>query len=126
MESTSLNKREYLRSQGFHVGERGRFTPAMLTALTKSGIDFKETLDKPEPLDVSCVVDTVSFLQPESTAIREPRTLYGYNREGKKIGFVICYACKLHMMYCDCESIQAPPSIIHTKESDVRVSIKNF
>lgn len=116
-----MNKREYLRSQGFPVGERGRFTPAMLTALEKSGIDFEEPIDKLVPLEVSSIFDTVAFHIPQDKIVREARTLYGYDREGNKLGFVMCHACNLHMQSCECDMIQAPPKIIATKERDVRV-----
>lgn len=39
-----MNKRSWLRSQGFTVGQRGRFTPAMQAALDKAvadGVDFE-------------------------------------------------------------------------------------
>ena len=38
-----MTKREYLRSLGFEVGERGRFTDAMKAALA----EYKGTFDEP-------------------------------------------------------------------------------
>lgn len=115
-----MDKREYLRSLGFTVGERGRFTPEMLSAL--------EHYEEPElPLKIAfveCFPDNITNQVNQERALREPRTLYGYTREGKALGFVLCFSCKSHMMYCTCEGgIVAPPQIIATKEKEVRVYI---
>lgn len=119
-----MNKREYLRSLGFKVGERGRFTPEMLTALKNSSINFEEPIAKVAVVDVECVVDTVQKLPPQPKQ-REGRTLYGYTKEGTKVGFVLCFDCKQHMMYCNCRKGITAPSIVNfTKEDDVFVRAK--
>lgn len=117
-----MNKREYLKSQGFKVGERGRLSPAMLTALENSGIDFTKTLDKPEVIDVIYVTDNIKVLPPEKPLQRQPRTLYGRTRDGSVVGFVICSSCNDHMMYCNCsEGVHAPNKVIFSKEPEVKV-----
>lgn len=112
-----MNKREYLRSLGFTVGERGRFTPEMLTALKSSEINFdgnktvREIVEEVEVLDYPKIV---------SVKMRESRTLYGYTKEGHKVGFQLCFACSQHMMYCECKAgIKAPSVVAYTKEPDV-------
>ena len=117
-----MNKREWLRSQGFNVGERGRLSPAMLTALQNSGIDFEKPLAKPVVVDVIYVTDTVAYQEPIQTPVREPRTLYGRTREGSVVGFVLCFECNQHMMYCNCVGgIKAPSIVFACKEPGVRV-----
>lgn len=118
-----MNKREYLRSLGFKVGERGRFTPEMLTALKTSDLKFdgnknvREIVEEVEVLDYQKIV---------STKMREPRTLYGYTKEGHKVGFQLCFSCSQHMMYCECKrGIKAPSVVAYTKEPDVFIPDSN-
>lgn len=116
-----MNKRDWLRSQGFQVGERGRLSPAMLTALANSGIDFEVTLAKTTEQPVQ-YTDTVRYVLPEQPVKREPRTLYGLTKEGSKVAFVLCFRCSQHMMYCNCAGgIKAPSIVISTKEPEVRI-----
>ena len=109
-----MTKREYLRSLGFQVGERGRLNAAMLKALEGYKEEKEEVVQvaKPEPV----------LFHPKSEKQREPRTLYGFSREGAKVAFVLCFRCSQHMMYCTCKNgIQAPSSVITTKEPDVYI-----
>lgn len=111
-----MNKREYLRSLGFKVGERGRFTPEMLTALKNAEIKF----DGNKTVVESVEVDVLDYPQIKSTKMRESRTLYGYTVEGHKVGFQLCFSCSQHMMYCECKrGIKAPSVVAYTKEPDV-------
>lgn len=118
-----MNKREWLRSQGFNVGERGRLSPAMLSALANSGIDFgTAVVEKPKTVAKPLYVDEVEFKLPEQPVMREARTLYGRTREGSTVGFVMCFDCKQHMMYCSCRGgIKAPSIVFACKEPEVRV-----
>lgn len=114
-----MNKREYLRSLGFTVGERGRFTPEMLTALKNAEIDFEG--NTPKPQDV-VGIEVLEYVGPTSTKMREPRSLYGFTSEGHKIGFSLCFSCSQHMMYCECKrGVTAPSIVAYTKEPDVYI-----
>jgi hypothetical protein len=110
--------RDWLRSKGYNVGERGRLS------VDSSGLTFVESSE-----------DAVVFV-PEAPnldwrknphfddpMIRESRTLFGFSREGYKIGFSMCFACTSHMSRCKCKGgVMAPPTIVSTKEKDVRLS----
>ena len=117
-----MNKREYLRSLGFNVGERGRLTDEMLTALKSADLNFdgnkstREIVEEVEVLDYPII---------KSIKMREPRSLYGYTKEGFKVGFSMCFTCSQHMMYCECKrGITAPSAIVSTKEPDVILANK--
>lgn len=113
-----MNKRDYLRSIGFHVGERGRLTPAMLEALK----DFKD--DSPiKPISVEMVIDEPVYVEMRDPLLRPARVLYGYTREGYKVGFTTCSSCNQHMTVCSCKNgITAPVGVISTKEKDVFIN----
>lgn len=106
-----MNKREYLRSIGFNVGERGRLTPAMLTALE----GFKEVAT---PIGIPVIVHK-NFVEEQGDMVRQPRTLYGRTREGKIVSFTTCRSCDKHMAYCGCDGILAPKSVIFSREDGV-------
>lgn len=109
-----MNKREYLRSLGFQVGERGRLTPAMLTALQ----DFKE--DGTPEYEVEIVRYEPVYVTEEP--LRPSRQLYGRTRDGKLVSFSTCSDCNKHMSFCSCQSgVLAPIMVISTKEEGVRV-----
>ena len=114
-----MNKREYLRSIGFNVGERGRLTPAMLTALK----DFKGETKVATPMTIEYVQPYVDYVGDLGQPLRQPRTLYGRDREGNLLGFTTCAACDKHMSYCSCPNgIQAPSKVIMSKEKEVYVN----
>lgn len=109
-----MNKRDWLRSQGFQVGERGRLSPAMLTALEdypgeeSSGAIYD---------DVEVIVHDPQYFTDTREKIREPKTMYGLTREGKKVPFVLCFSCNEHMMFCECEGgIKPPPNVLKIVE----------
>lgn len=114
-----MNKREFLRSKGFKVGERGRFTPEMITALK----EFKEPeQESPRAIDVEVYNVPVVFQLPDEPIMRDARTLYGYTREGYKVGFVLCQSCTKHMMFCSChKGVTAPTIVVRTDEKEVYV-----
>jgi hypothetical protein len=120
-----MDKREYLRSLGFTVGERGRFTSEMITALK----DYQEQGGKLEgrtgkredglpEVEPGLVIPHV---EPQAQ-VRQPKTLIGKSPEGYKIAFVMCFDCHYHMMYCTCGGgVKAPSSVVSSKDPLVRV-----
>ena len=110
-----MNKREYLRSQGFKVGDRGRLTPAMIQALE----GFTE-IPQQQVLEVLSYPANKTYVQNQM--IRESKTLYGITKEGKKVGFTTCSDCDEHMSICSCQDgILAPIIVVLSKEKGVRV-----
>lgn len=120
-----MDKREYLRSLGFNVGERGRFSAEMQTALkdfeadggkleTRSG---KRDDGLPE-MEPSIIVPDL----PPEVAVRDAKTLKGKSPEGYTVSFVLCFDCHKHMMYCTCAGgVKAPSSVVSSKDPLVRV-----
>lgn len=115
--------RQWLRSQGFPVGERGRLSAAMQKAIKESGLTFVDEIQ----------VDAGDFGVPDTSwrdnpyfnqSIQRPsRTLYGYDEDGHKIAFTMCWQCNSHMSLCECKGgILAPTYIKSTKEKDVRLN----
>ena len=120
-----MDKREYLRSLGFEVGERGRFSAEMKTALKnfqEQGGKLEQKTGKrddglPE-VEPSIVIPHV----PPQEKMREAKTLFGTSPEGYKISFVMCFDCSQHMSYCNCDGgVKAPSSVISSKDPLVRV-----
>lgn len=120
-----MDKREYLRSLGFEVGERGRFSAEMKTALknfTEEGGKLEGRTGKrddglPE-VEPSVIIPHV----PPQVAVRKPKKLKGRSKEGYIVEFVTCFDCNYHMMYCNCEGgVKAPSSVVSSKDSLVRV-----
>lgn len=97
-----MTDREYLRSLGFSVGERGRFSKEMLEALANRDNDNTQNV-------LRDVMESVN-LEPR-TPLRDARELSGLTKDGKKISFVMCFACADHMMWCECDRITAPQSV---------------
>lgn len=94
-----MTDREYLRSLGFTVGERGRFSKEMLEALANR--DSNDVINEINNIDI-----------PVATPTREPQELYGYTMGGAKVGFLICSACANHMMWCECPNgVMAPDNV---------------
>lgn len=109
-------KREYLRSLGYNVGERGRFTEAMKNAIES----YDGTFDEPSSSATPKV--GINFQKLGENAVRLGRTLKGYTNEGYEVGFVTCRACAMHMIYCNCPGgILAPTVVVSSKEPDVRL-----
>lgn len=104
-----MDKREYLRSLGFEVGERGRFSAEMQTALANSGIAFEKPEKKSEP---AVTLEKIIPHRPPQKPVRKAKQLYGYTEEGYKVGFITCRRCAEHMMYCECPQGILAPSIV--------------
>ena len=112
-----MTKRDYLRSLGFNVGERGRFTEAMKHAIES----YDGTFD--EPSSSAAPKTRVNFQELAQDALRPSRELKGVTKDGHTVGFVTCRQCSQHMIYCNCHGgILAPSIVVSSKEPDVRVA----
>jgi len=80
-----MNDRAYLRSLGYQVGERGRFSKDMVEELNAR--DKVETAEE-------------KYKLPTQIPQREARQLLGYDDAGNTIAFVMCSRCGDHMRYC--------------------------
>ena len=121
-----MNKREYLRSLGFKVGERGRFTDEMKIKLAiYDGVFDEDRIDlKLENLSKfgGKKKQKSNPKNQEQHRGREARTLFGFTKEGTKVGFVNCAKCYEHMIFCECsEGIHSPSIVTHSKDSLVFV-----
>lgn len=122
-----MTKREYLRSLGFRVGERGRFTDEQKTAIAAFDGIFEDDI-KPLKLD-KLKTDTPvkpNTSLPKQFRQREARQLSGYTKEGFKVGFVMCAACNEHMIWCGCEKVTAPSIVIRSDDSMVKVLTTSY
>lgn len=101
-----MSDREYLRSLGFTVGERGRFSKEMLAALAARSEREKD--------------EFVSHISVPAVPVREARPLYGYTKDGHMIEFLMCSRCAEHMMWCECPNgVMAPDNVfILDKDSE--------
>ena len=122
-----MNKREYLRSKGFEVGERGRMSQAMKNVLLeaeKNGTVFDDVVtvrDKEDDVWAFMPEEIKPSLPPQ-VKIREPRELIGYTNTGNKVAFVLCGQCSYHMIYCNCEGgVQAPSIVVSSTDPLVRI-----
>ena len=95
-----LNDRAYLRSLGYQVGERGRFSTEMKDELAKR--DWQPSVQE--------------VFKPGVKPEREGRQLYGYDKQGNKIAFVICHLCSSHMIWCRCSKGVHAPRYIHSSK----------
>lgn len=110
-----MDKREYLRSLGFEVGERGRFSAEMQEAL--KSFEGEETQNSLRSEVRAAGLNEEVIRIP----LRPSETLYGFDKEGHKIAFTLCFTCHQHMMWCECDKITAPSSVISCKNPLVRV-----
>lgn len=115
-----MTKREYLRSLGFQVGERGRFNDAMKIELAKYDGVFSDEGNK---LNLNNIKKGGSkYTTPKPKALqREARSLYGYTVDGYKVGFVNCNLCKQHMIWCGCDKVLAPDIVVRSDDKLVKV-----
>jgi len=115
-----MTKREYLRSLGFEVGERGRFTEAMKQALDK----YEGTFDEPASSSSNYTGPVGQPWIPfSSTPVRPSYAFKGYTKEGYEIRFNGCRRCSAHMKYCICpDGILAPSVVVKCDDPLVCVS----
>ena len=98
-----MTDRDYLRSLGFTVGERGRFSKDMVEALANR--DTADTLD-----EMNVIRELLQL--PPQTQQREAHELYGLTKGGAKVGFIMCSRCSEHMMWCECSKVLAPDNVL--------------
>lgn len=110
-----MDKRAYLRSLGFEVGERGRFSAEMQAAIAKADIAFEAPEKKKQEYSREEIISSL----PPQPKVREPRQLFGYTDEGFKVGFVTCRRCSQHMIYCNCSEGVLAPSIVKVCEDPI-------
>ena len=104
-----MDDRSYLRSLGFEVGERGRFSKDMVEELNAR--DKVETAEE-------------KYKLPTQVPQREARQLLGYDDAGNTIAFVMCSRCGDHMRYCTCKrGVYAPRYITGSKDPLVHVPV---
>jgi hypothetical protein len=90
-----MNKREWLRSQGFEVGDRGRFSLEMQEAL--------EEFEKP-------AVEEEAYVPPP----RKPKRTDGVRyyvaklKGGQVLRFDMCPSCQENIAYCSCRTVGPP------------------
>ena len=112
-----MDDREYLRSLGFTVGERGRFSKQMLDALAERNGETASLIKESEAEAVG--LNKSIIREP----LRQPEEIIGYDVEGRKIAFVLCAECAMHMMWCECDGgVLAPSYIVSSKNPLVRFS----
>lgn len=95
-----MTDREYLRSLGFTVGERGRFSKEMLEALAN-----RDTATAANAMNE--VRQTLGL--PTQTVQRDAQELYGVTLGGHKVGFIMCSRCAEHMIWCMCDGGPVAP-----------------
>lgn len=121
-----MNKREYLKSLGFQVGERGRFNEPMKTALRKAeedGMKFDDPASTPvkkQPV-ITIKTEKIRAHIPEQKVMREARELFGLTADGFKVGFILCSNCNQHMIYCNCSGIYAPSVVKYSDDPLVKI-----
>lgn len=109
-----MDKREYLRSLGFEVGDRGRFSAEMKAALAEYASDNPEAVivSKSERLPDGrpAVEPTVTYVAPTpKKKQRKESVFFAHTTRGEKIACLFCGECKEVMIYCDCEGGPKPP-----------------
>lgn len=90
-----MDKREYLRSLGFEVGSRGRFSEEMLQALKDYTEPTVDNSPKPKVKNTPKRTDGVKVYTAEL-------------HTGQIIRFDMCADCKENVIYCHCKNPQAP------------------
>lgn len=122
-----MNKREFLRSQGFTVGERGRFSADMLAAIAaapKGVITEEGKVAKPKPPKVKVVkeketqvsVSPKSFPKiPALPQVREDKVLWAVSPNVNTgshaaIAYSLCHRCTHGVRFCACKAGPKPPA----------------
>ena len=102
-----MTDREYLRSLGFTVGERGRFSKEMLEALVnRQNAAVAESVNHAR--------EVMGLPRIQEAPVRPAQELYGLTKDGYKVGFIMCSACAEHMMWCQCEGGVVAPDNVFT------------
>lgn len=119
-----MNDREYLRSLGFSVGDRGRLSSEMKAALaSRDGVTDSE--DEPQYKSTDRLPDGrwaiersngLPSLVKESVVMRDAKTYVAVLVDGLRIATQYCGTCKEHVMYCECEDGPQPPNYLGADE----------
>lgn len=119
-----MNDREYLRSLGFTVGDRGRFSSEMKAALaSRDGVTDSE--DEPTYKSTDRLADGryaiersngLPSLVKNSVVQRDARVYRATLTDGLVIACGTCSACKEHVMYCECEDGPQPPNYLEATD----------
>lgn len=99
-----MNKRDYLRSLGFDVGERGRFSAEMLEAL--SSFDGEDT---PITRTQKIMEKVRERTYKPQIKQREESTYILELEDGLKVAMALCSTCKQSCIWCDCAGGPQPP-----------------
>jgi len=115
-----MNDREYLRSLGFEVGDRGRFSKEMRAALaTRDGVDPEAPEPEYGPQDrfpdgryrIERGGGNTIEVKP-STVMRNAKAYRATLVGGQVIACGNCSSCREHVMYCECEDGPHPPNYL--------------
>ena len=119
-----MNDREYLRSLGFTVGDRGRFSSEMKAALaSRDGVTDSE--DEPQYKSTDKLADGrwaiersngLPSLVKERVVQRDAKVYRVTLTDGLIISTIYCGACKEHVMYCECEDGPQPPNYLEADD----------
>lgn len=108
-----MTKREYLRSLGFEVGERGRFNEAMKKALE----EYDGTFTEPNS---NKTVKSDVWMPCSPTPVRPSYAMVGWTKWNSEVRFTGCQRCKSHMRFCICpEGVQAPTIVVRSDDPNV-------
>jgi len=119
-----MTDREYLRSLGFEVGDRGRFSKEMKAALaSRDGVDPDAPASEYGPNDRFPDgryrierSNGLPSLARESVAMRGAKAYVATLTNGQRIACGHCFTCKDHVMYCVCEDGPHPPDYLEADE----------
>ena len=100
-----MNKREYLRSLGVEVGERGRFSAEMLEALKS----FKGD-DTPITRTQKIMEEVRQRTYKPQIKQRDDRVYMLELEDGLKIAMAMCSKCKESCIWCMCDGGPQPPT----------------
>lgn len=115
-----MNQREYLRSQGFTVGERGRFSAEMKAALEAAPAGSFEVAAPATPKARKPRVEKSQKQANKPTPrdmpqVRDADTVWALTSVGRRevpLGFTMCTRCRLGVRYCSCS--EGPRATIDT------------
>ena len=121
-----MNKREYLRSLGFTVGERGRFSAEMIAAIESApeGAIVEPVVEPKTPRVAKpkvAMVDSVpapaeakAFPKlPNLPIVRPEKVLYALTPIGQThavVGYSTCQRCHYQVQNCACQKGPKPPA----------------
>lgn len=121
-----MNDREYLKSLGFEVGDRGRFSKEMKAALAaRNGEDPNAPESEFGPQDrmadgrwaierYNGLPSLVNNIEPQRTA----KTFLAVLKNGQRIACGFCSECKFNVIFCRCEEGPQPPRYLSPQDID--------